>query len=425
MAENTSAGTPERPHRRWASRRVAWLHHVRVRHPGPAMLLSGRAIQLVNGLLLSTILVRRFGLEAVGSFAIGIAAVNVLASVCPLGLGAYLPRLKQSHAQSCFAGLLLFLAQLPAVVPALLLYAQLQGESPAEQRLIFFIALSGYCIGLANLGMMLSIMVSRFYPGLLAPLCETAGVLAGSLLSRSPEDLALSLLLSRVVSVGVIWVGFRLERLPLGRVVEIAGNGVRYLAPDVLTILSEHSLPLVLAKFVSRSELGMFRLCQQLLMAADSPAWTFVQSKYPQMVEGGPRFVDQVDRQVRRMGLVASAVCLFGSVTLAFLFFHTPMVALLMTLLSGCLAWRYKSYLYGQALRAAGRVAAVTGLGVVRLFTALFLFYFSAQSFGLWGAVLALALLSVAAGITYEHVYHRPATRAEDVVINAAPLAES
>jgi O-antigen/teichoic acid export membrane protein len=375
---------------------------------GPGLLLIGRSIQLCNGLLLSVILVRRFGLEVVGSFALGIAAVNVLANVCPLGLHAYLPRLKQSHAQSSFAGLMLFLAQLPFVLVLLGAYAWAQAQSAAEQRIIFFAAFSGYFIGLANLGMMLSIMVRRFYPGLIAPLCETVGLLAGSSLAQTPDGFAITLLASRMASVLVIWGGFRFERLSLGRIAEIAGNGVRYLAPDVLALLAEQSAPLLLARVVSRSELGIFRLCQQLLMAADSPGWTFVQSKYPQMVENGPAFVDDVHRQVRRIALTASVLCVVVSTVLAMMFFDTPVVAPLMAILSACLVWRYENYLFGQALRATGRIRIVTALGLAKLIAAVGFFYLATLSGGVWGAVIALTLLSVLSGITYQWLYRHP-----------------
>ncbi|MDX2171224.1 MAG: hypothetical protein SF182_29415, partial [Deltaproteobacteria bacterium] len=123
---------------------------------GSLLLLVGRGVQLVNGLLLSVVLVRRFGLETVGAFAIGIAAVNILATVCALGMSAYLPRLKQSHAQSCFAALVLFLVQLPLIAPLLLGYAYAQAEGAVDGQIIFVVALSGFFIGLQNLGMMLS-----------------------------------------------------------------------------------------------------------------------------------------------------------------------------------------------------------------------------------------------------------------------------
>ena len=108
-----------------------WAIDIPAEQRGSALLLIGRGVQLVNGLLLSIVLVQRFGLATVGAFALGIAAVNILATVCALGLGAYLPRQQQSHGQSCFAALVLFLAQLPLVVPLL---AALRGVAGARPR---------------------------------------------------------------------------------------------------------------------------------------------------------------------------------------------------------------------------------------------------------------------------------------------------
>ncbi|MDX2170359.1 MAG: hypothetical protein SF182_25025 [Deltaproteobacteria bacterium] len=374
---------------------------------GSLLLLVGRGVQLANGLLLSIVLVRRFGLETVGAFAIGIAAVNILATVCALGMSAYLPRLQQSHAQACFAALLLFVAQLPLIVPLLALYAYAQAAGVEDGQVIFVVALSGFFIGLQNLGMMLSIMARRFLPGLVAPLCETSALLIGWLLCAQALGLALVLLAARVVSVLIIWGGFRFEPLPLRRVAGIGRDGVRWLAPDLLGLLAEQSTPLLLAAFVGRGELGVFRLCQQLLMAADSPCWTFVQSKYPQMVDSGTAFVATVQRQLRRMALVVGATLAVGATVLAYAFFHVPQVAPLMVMLAAALHWRYQNYLFGQALRARGRVAAVTWLGAAKLGVALTLITTAAWLAGVWGAVLALATTSLLSGVAYEWVYRQ------------------
>lgn len=384
-----------------------WAIDIPAEQRGSVLLLVGRGVQLVNGLLLSIILVQRFGLETVGAFALGIAAVNILATVCALGLGAYLPRQRQSHAQSCFAALCLFLAQLPLVVPLLALYAGLQANDSGESQVIFLVALSGFFIGLQNLGMMLSIMIRRFYPGLIAPLCETGGLIVGWLCCATAPAMALTLLAARVVSVLVIWIGFRLERLPLRRVVAIGRDGMRWLAPDLLGLLGEQAAPLVLGAFVARGELGVFRLCQQLLMAADSPCWTFVQSKYPEMVERGPAFVERVHGQVRHIALVVTVALIVGATVLAYGFFHVPAVAPLMAILSAALLWRYKSYLFGQALRAVGRVDAVTWLGGGKLIVALILITVGTRLAGVWGAVLALACCSLLSGLAYEWAYRR------------------
>lgn len=384
-----------------------WAIDIPAEQRGSVMLLVGRGVQLVNGLLLSIVLVQRFGLATVGAFALGIAAVNILATVCALGLGAYLPRQRQSHGQSCYAALLLFLAQLPVVLPLLALYAGVQAHDRGEWQVIFVVALSGFFIGLQNLGMMLSIMIRRFHPGLIAPLCETGGLLVGWLWCATAPAMAVTLLVARVGSVLVIWSGFRLQRLPLRQVARIGRNGMRWLAPDLLGLLGEQAAPLVLGAFVARGELGVFRLCQQLLMAADSPCWTFVQSKYPQMVDSGPAFVERVHGQVRRVALVVAAGLVVGATVLAYGFFHVPAVAPLMAILSATLPWRYKSYLFGQALRAVGRVDAVTWLGGAKLVVALGLVTAGTALAGVWGAVTALACCSLLSGLAYEWAYRR------------------
>jgi len=379
-----------------------------LRSSGSGLLLAGRAVQLANGLLLSTLLVRLFGLDAVGSFAIGIAAINVLANVCPLGLSACLPRLRQTHAESCFTALVLMLVQIPLLAVLLFGYAQLQARSADEASIILLVASSGFFIGLANTGLMLSIMRDRFTVGLVAPLCESAGLVAGALLAHTPVGFAATVLAARMLSALVIWAGFEFRAVPIRRLREIARTSVHYLTTDVLSILPEQSVPVILGAMVTRSELGAFRLCQQLLMAADSPGWTYVQSRYPKLVDGDGAFFAETAQRVRRTGLAATVLCLAGSFVLATFFFRTPEVGVLMVLPSLCLVFRYENYFYGQALRAAGRVRVLIGLGFARLVALLALYAAAIASFGLWGAIGALAISSVLSGTVYRWVYLNP-----------------
>ena len=64
--------------------------------------------------------------------------------------------------------------------------------------------------------------------------------------------------------------------------------------------------------------------------------------------------------------------------------------------------------MFGQALRASGRIRIVTVLGLAKLIAALGLFYVATLSGGVWGAVIALSLLSVLSGITYQWLYRHP-----------------
>ncbi|HZP42061.1 MAG TPA: hypothetical protein VFD84_11210 [Candidatus Binatia bacterium] len=373
--------------------------------PGPAYLLAGRAVQLANGLLLSAIVIRRFGLDVVGSFALGIAAVTVLAKLCPLGLAAYLPRLDDRHPRVAFTGLGLLAAQAPVVVGLLAAYALWEGRTADEARLVFAVALGGYWIAFANVGLMLSIMRGRFRPGLLAPMCETTSLVLGAGLAPTPTVLAVVLLAGRFAGVLVIWGGFSFERVPAARLVRDARRSAHYLGLDVLSTGADDVAPLILAGQVTREELGLFRLCQQLLGASDSPCWTFVQSRYPDLVARGRPAVERLARQLLAIGGVATVVCLVVSFVLAHTVLRTPAVVPFMLVLAPSLAFRFRSYLFGQAFRAAGRVWEAAQLGVLRLLTSIALCWSASRAFGVWGAVWAIAAIGVIFGIVYAWRY--------------------
>jgi Na+-driven multidrug efflux pump len=78
-------------------------------------------------------------------------------------------------------------------------------------------------------------------------------------------------------------------------------------------------------------------------------------------------------------------------------------------MLSASLLWRYKNNLYEQSFRASGQVATSTVLGALKFMCAGVIFYLLIRSHGVWGAVWALTVLSIAAGLAYEWVYSRPA----------------
>jgi O-antigen/teichoic acid export membrane protein len=379
--------------------------------PGAALLLAGRVVQLLNALVLSIVIVRRFGLEMVGTFAVGFIGVAVLTVLSPMGLPSHLPRLRAAHEKLSFAALAIQLAMLPVFGATVYGYARLQATDPRESATIFVVAIGGVLIGASNTGLMLSIMRSRFLPGLLSPLCEAVGILVGAALATSGLALATYLLMGRLAGATVIWSGFRFQSVSMRRVAAIARRGIGYSVPDLLALLSEQSAPLLLATMATRADLGLFRLCQQMLNAADTPGWTFVQSKYPELVRDRPGVSEHVYEQVRRLGAVAAVMCVAGSIVLATDVYRIPTIGWMMAVLAPSLFWRYKNNYFEQRFRATGQLAVTTTLSLLKLCAAVPVFFLAIQTRGAWGAIWALAALSVVAGITYEHVYRRrPAT---------------
>ncbi len=374
---------------------------------GPALLLGGRVIQLANSLAVSVILVRRFGMSVVGVFAVGFIAMSVLSLVSSLGLNAYLPRLSLSRGQLATTALAAQLTAMPLWIAAVLCYASIQAADRSEFQVIALVALIGVPVGLGNVGMMLSIMERRFSPGLLAPLIESGGVLAGGLIATNPLQYAFCLLAARFVAACVIWGGLRFEYTSPATIRSIVSTSVPYMAPDALAMLAEQIAPLLLAGLPPRAALGLFRICQQILTAADTPGWSYVQAHYPELVRESNDGIGDVARRVSLLGTTATIPCVAGSIVLAYFFFHAPAIAPMMAVLSAGLMWRYRNNLYDQALRATGRIAASITLASAKLVSGALLSYALVHEFGIWGAVVATLILSIASGVAYKWVYER------------------
>ena len=374
---------------------------------GATLLLIGRVIQLLNSLGLSVVLVRRFGFATVGVFALGFIAVSVLGLLSTLGLNAYLPRVTSRHGQLSTVGLSLQLAMLPVWIAGCICYAWLQARSGSEFQIILLVALSGITIGFSNVGMMLSIMDDRFMPGVVAPLVETVGVLFGAIFSRTPAEYAVYLLTARALSAAVIWAGFRFEQVSFATISATLRNSLAYMAPDGVAMFSEQTATLILAALVPRAQLGLFRICQQILTASDTPGWSYVQAHYPQLVRGSRQGMEKLALTIARLGAGATVLCIVGSAVLAYVFYRAPVVVPMMLVLSITLTWRYRNNLYDQALRATGRVQASTYLAASKLLVSGILSFALIHTFGVWGAILSTAFVSVAAGIVYRRVYDR------------------
>ncbi len=371
-------------------------------------MLAGRAIQLLNSFGWSIVLIRRFGLTMVGTFAIGFIAVTILSTASPIGLPSFLPRVRQPHARLCFAGMALHLAVLPVILAVLLGYSRLFAQSAMEARIIFLVGLSGVAIGVCNTGLMLSIMLRRFYPAAIAPLIETVAILITACGAASPDSAAGYMLMSRVGGALVVWAGMRMSVMSRRRLIYVLRKSARYLAPDAIAICSEQAAPFILQLCVSRAELGLFRLCQQMLNASDTPGWTYVQSQYPNLVYGSRRFFGSVRRAVGIIAMIASVLFAAGGTVLAIWVYHLPAIVGMVCLLSASLFWRYKINLYDQGFRASGQVASSTILGSLKCAVGIILLFFMIRWEGVWGAIGGLTILSVAAGCVYEWVYDRP-----------------
>lgn len=374
---------------------------------GSTILLAGRAIQLLNSFGLSIIVLKKFGLETVGTFAIAFVAVTILSCLAPLGLISHMPRVKQRHERVCYSALLLQSALLFPVLILVWVFAKVEAYRPNEVNLIFVVSFGGFLTGAINVGLMLRIMKKSFYPGAVAPFLETIGLILGALFATSAIQLAMFLLSSRGLGLILTWAGLRFAPLSFTRFRCIAHRSVQYALPDALAMLSEQTAPLLLSLMVSRAELGMFRLCQQFLTAADTPGWAFVQSKYPDLVRASNAQIESIRTQVHRLSIVASVCCCIGSCGVVSFAYRLPTMNFMMLFLSASIVWRYQNNFFDQVIRAAGRVRTSNALAVGKLLLSFLLFAPLVAHFGVWGAVISLGALSVVSGVAYSTTFKR------------------
>lgn len=177
--------------------------------------------------------------------------------------------------------------------------------------------------------------------------------------------------------------------------------------PDTIAMFSEQVAPLFLQAVTTRPELGLYRLCQQMLNASDTPGWTYVQSRYPEMVQSGVDAVRTLHRTLIRVALLATGILVAFGCGLALWIYHLPKVVPMVSVLAISLLWRYKNNLYEQGLRASGRVNVSTALGIGKLAVSVVVFFIMIHLLSVWGAILALASLSIGAGIVYEAAFYR------------------
>lgn len=365
-------------------------------------LLGGRGVQLANSVLLSAIVVRRFGLGMVGSFAIGYIAVAFLPHILSLGLNSELPRTKRPMPELVFIAAVVQGAMFILAAPLLYLYATVMANSRAERPIIFVVAMFGCFTGMFNVALTLRILLREFRSAFFCPLIELVAVVAGGFFAHSGLQIACFALGGKILTFSLIWPKIRPRWVRLRAVLPTATQGSKYLFLDILSTLSEQLIPFVLGIFAPREQLGLFRLCQQISSAAETPGWSYVQSKYPELTKGEHSLNKEIALRARTIGMGAAGLCLVGSAPMAFFVFHTPVIALMMLILSAALPWRYVAYVNDWRLRAVGRIGPTLVLAVARVAVCAAALELTVRSFGVWAGIWTSALASILFGWLYQ-----------------------
>jgi O-antigen/teichoic acid export membrane protein len=373
-----------------------------------AYLLAGRLLQLANGFATTVVIVRMFGLAGAGSFTLAMAAVIPLTQLCALGLPSSLPRSALGPAARNTVGLTATLLCLPPAACLILAFGLAFALDPAEALVVMAFASAGYFLAQANVATTLLLLAGRTRWALLAPVCGSFGIGLGALLADDLLSLALWMAMFRILGNFGLFAalpGYGL--IGRGQWWQEVRAGAVFLPMDTLMLLAEQLALVVLSVLLSRDELGLYGLCRQMLNAADTPGWSFVQAHYPNLVQTRLASAQALGRSLIRLTLVVAIAALAGAGVLAEFVYREPVLFEMMAVILTALPARGFAHFADRVLRAVGRIRLSTQLAAGQLALALAVFPLAALGHGIWGAVVALALLSVVWAVIYDR-FARP-----------------
>lgn len=367
---------------------------------GAAMaLLAAKVLQLLNSFLVSVAIVTAYGLPAVGSYALAMLPAALAAILATLGLANALPRLRAGTGQRAAIAILCGSAMLLPIGLATAGYGLLIGHDAAEAAAIALFALGGAFLGHVGLQQMLYVLQGRPRWSIIAPALQLAGILA----AVQMDDL---------LGFAIVLTAFRLAAcaagyLPLGFAMpsrdefrSALGEGLRFTPTDLLANASELVLLPLAGLVLTRGEIGLLGLARQFIAAADTPGWSFVQSRYPELVADAAGAGGGIARRNERLSFLAAGAVLLVATLMAFLVYDTPDLVPLLCIMLVALPARYMAYFGEQTLRATGAFGTCLKLAAIRLCVSVLLMGAVALA-GLPGAVMAVVAGSFASGIIY------------------------
>jgi len=377
------------------------LARLRGMQPDLLALLAARALQLVGGLVVSVVLIWLYGLAAAGTYAIAILPAAAAIHLCSLGLPNALPRYALPNGERATIGLA---ASLLALLPLGLLafgYGAVLGSDAEDAATIALFAWSAAAGGQVGIQHCMQVLQRRILFAPLTPFLHLVALGIAALFADGLLEFALFLTLGRLVGN---WVGFatlRYARTTLRHTRDAVAQGLRFVPLDLMAAAGDLALIPALAIGLTRAEIGLFGLARQFLIVADSPGWSFVQARYPAMVNDLAAVGADVARRNERLAWISGLGTLVVAGIMALLVYRLPQLLPLLLIMLLPMPARYLNNFCDQALRAQGMIRECVALSLAKLALSLGLVLALAVPFGLWGAVAASAVISLVAGLLY------------------------
>lgn len=365
----------------------------------PALLVA-RVLTLGNSFLVSVALLWHLGLPAAGTYALAAfpaAAANIVSA---MGLSNALPRLGTANGERATVSLIAWVAILPPTVVVCAAYGLAVGTDPAEAAAIAMFAAGGSAFGPLGTQQMLYLLQGRTRWAPLAPAVQLAGIGLATF-STDLVWFAAVLTASRLLGCAIGFALLEFRRTSASGVAAAIHEGLRFLPLDLLAAASDLGAIPLLAGFLSRSELGLFGLARQFVSVADTPGWSYVQSRYPGMVADFGAVASDVAKRNEEISFASAAAVLLLASATALAIYRQPALLPVLPLALLPLPARYMNNFCDQALRACGRIRECALLGGAKLAISLTVFLVLPPISGFWGAVAASAAVSWVSGYAY------------------------
>ncbi len=358
-------------------------------------ILFSRIIQMGNAFLVSIFLVKKFGLHAMGTFTVSSIAIMFLSLLCALGLNYSLPHEDLKHAERNTIALILTFMAFPLTVLVLYLYALIMAHRSGEVFEIVLFGLSGFFFAQANVLNTLLLLEKKIKYAVGPPLLTTVGIVSGIIFSDSVFMFAVFMISGRFIGNGFVFTRLEYAKVSFKTLRDKATHGLKYIPMDFFALLSDQTATIISANLLTRSELGVFGLCRQVLTACDTPGWSVMQGNYPRLVENKLAHARELVNKIQKLSFVIMGVMICGSAVLGFLIYKIEEFWYLCLLLAIILPVRYRNNFYDQVIRASGGIRTCTALAFTKLMVSVFLFPFMIINLKIWGAILGLVVLSL------------------------------
>jgi hypothetical protein len=248
--------------------------------------------------------------------------------------------------------------------------------------------------------MILIIRKSAFLT-VVAPIVGSFGIVSGYLLASTPIEFAACVTLSRLLGNAAIYAIVGLEAVPFRRVLSEMRAGAKFMMTDGILLINDQVGTILLALILSRGDMGIWGICRQLLIAADTPSWSIVQAKYPALVRDPLGTYPDLRRHLLQISAAVAAIGMVGSYGLGFFVYHVPMLGPLMLIALATLPARYLQNLDDQAMRAVGASSLCVKLALYRFPPTVAFGTAMAFAWGVWGTALSMTISSIALMIVY------------------------